>query len=281
MAIKNDNQNFFTPTSFYNLNSAGLGVWITCLVIGSVFTDLSSFWFRIIALVISLIIALSFFMKNKSWHKPANYILVVVNSALIFINASGYNSITSSSPFERLRFKTDSIKTVGFINYKNQIDWWPDVKLINKNDSLNYQVKIAERKYEGLKNQVAFLKDWIQSGISDKKSRDTLQKILYNFGTYQIDTSDMAYLKLNHAGQIKSLNTRIDSLKQELKISQNARFTYTPPDETYTIGNITMSSGKWIDSLLEQNNKLNNRLSFARANSKLDVRIFDSLIGKY
>jgi hypothetical protein len=256
--------NFYTPSNFYNLQAAGISVWIICLVIGSIFTDLSSFYFRIIAVSISLIISLSLFLKNKSWRKYYNYILIIVNGALIFINASGYNSITYSYAFDnsRLNHKKANVQQNTFFPLSNQVLWWPDYKLLAKKDSLQLETQKLERINEGLINEFGFIKDWINSTITDKKSRDTLNSVLKYIGTYHIDSSDFVFLKTRSNKYITETNKTIDSLKTALRLRPILI------SGAYTINGREISPSQYVDTLLKKN--LDLEIQLQQQGRKLD-----------
>lgn len=255
----NNPESFFTPSTLYSLPTAGIAVWISCLVIGSLITDLSSFWFRIIAFTISFLISLSLFHKNKKWRKPSHYILIFLNAALIFVNASGMNTITYSYPFENFRYKkNDSLylvntKQFGFFNFASQKNWWPDTKLINEKDSVVLRTLILEREKKGLENQFSFLKDWIQSNIKDKNSRDTLKKIFSNFGHYEMDTLDVGYLKTSFNEKENRLNKKIDSLQNVIKIKNSIEY-FT----TYEVNGKKLTAEEYVNQLLQENIEINN-----------------------
>ena len=59
--------NFITPGSLDNLSIAGVSVWLICLTVASINSNIDSFWIRIIAICISVIWSLSLFLKNKKW----------------------------------------------------------------------------------------------------------------------------------------------------------------------------------------------------------------------
>ncbi len=213
MQIKsNDPETFYTPKNFYNLNAAGFGVWIVCLVIGSVFTDISSFGFRIIALSFSLMISLSLFIRNKYGRKWYNYVLIVFNACLVFINVSGYNSITYSTAFDRSRLKQNAeANELVLFSIKNQKDWWPDNNLLNQIDSANIKIREGRLWNQALLNQLSFFKDWIQSRINNDKLKDTLNTYLDALNSYDINNIDLLNFRL-----LDSVNKQTDSLKQLL-----------------------------------------------------------------
>ena len=186
-------ENFYTPTNFYNLQAAGISVWILCLVAGSILTDLTSFWFRIIAISFSFLISLSLFIKNKYGRNWYNYILIFVNACLIFVNASGFNSITYSYAFDnsRLKSKSDIVKSASFFNLQDQKDWWPDSKLLQEFDSVKKEKHRIEELNKELLNQFSFFKDWIQTNISHKPSRDTLKTFLNSLPLYSVESLDL------------------------------------------------------------------------------------------
>ncbi|MEO9144374.1 MAG: hypothetical protein ABI237_02355 [Ginsengibacter sp.] len=262
---KSQPDDFYTPSNFYNLQAAGFSVWIICLVIASIFTDLTSLYFRIIAISFSLLISLSLFLKHKTWRRTYNYILIIVNAGLIFINASGYNSISHSYAFDNsaLNHKESTVQQNSFLSLSNQVLWWPDYQLLAKNDSLDLETKKLTRINEGLINQFGFLKDWINTTITDKKSRDTLNSVLKYIGTYRIDSSDFVYLKTSSEKYITKTNKTIDSLGLELKLRPVIR-------TGYIVNGKEISAPDYVDTLLKKNLELEIRLQVERQQRKID-----------
>src|SRR5690349_20509528 len=95
---KSDTDTFFKPASLANVNTSGFFVWIICLVFGTMYTDASAFLFRVVALAISFLIAIVITKIRTGHSKLLHCLLIIGNTALIFVNASGINTITSNAP---------------------------------------------------------------------------------------------------------------------------------------------------------------------------------------
>lgn len=269
---KNKVDNFFTPSNFYSLQSAGMAVWILCLVIGSIDTELSSYWFRIIAISVSFLISISLFFKNKTWRKWYNYILIIFNACLIFVNASGFNSITYSYAFDnsRLKQKQKDLKEASILNFRSQKLWWPDNKLLMEFNDAKQEVNDVKSINKNLLNQISYFKDWVQSNISDKKSRDTLSSFLKSFGTYDFDTSNANFTNYNSKILARGLNNKIDSLKQEL--------LRHPSTYSYIVGGKNISPSEYVDKLIQEKADLQGKLDLMRIYLPQSSKVFDSLL---
>lgn len=167
----------FLPPNTYNLPSSAFAVWIISLVAVNIIPDLTSFALKIIVLLLSLFLSISLFLKNKSWRKPYNYILILLNAALIFINASGFNSITYSYA-NRLDHTEENVRQNSFLNLSNQVLWWPDYKLLRMYDSVQIENQNLQTANQDLRNQYASLEDWIKTKITDQSTEDSLNAFL-------------------------------------------------------------------------------------------------------
>jgi hypothetical protein len=255
------------------LPTAGLAVWIVCLAVNYIVPSLPSQSFRIIAMSMSLIFSISLFIKNKSWHKVEYFILIILNAALIFVNATGLNTITTNFDQKTTESQSNSHKQIQstIFDFSKQKNWWPDVQLMAQNDSLvklNYEI---DRSNQALFNQFAFLKDWVKGSISDKSSRDTMNKILQYFGSYENDTSDLAFIKLERDQKISALNKQIDYLNQELSIRRANDYYYTVDGKNYT-------PEQYVKKLGEELSKIRYEKELLRVHLKLEDSELDSLL---
>lgn len=279
MQNKVDPDNLFKPNNFYNLNGAGLGVWLLCLVIGSVFPNTTSYHFRIIALILSLLVAIAFLFKSKKQSKFEYQLLVLFNAGLVFVNASGYNTITYNIPFERKTFHaSDSLhqneKNAGFFSFTEQKDWWPDEDMIYKNDSLEAKTALQDRTIQTLEYQIGFLRDWIQGAIKQEKKAE-YDQIRKSIGLVEYDSIDIAILGSSHSKQIELLNKQVDDLKFQLKLKEVG----------IQIDGKYLPAEVWVDTLYFRDiektleiSRLRNKLNIARTLSRIPATQFDSIV---
>lgn len=166
---------FYTPKNFFTLSGAAAGVWFFCLVIGAILpaNSLSPFLYRIIAVILSEIIAIVMVARSDD-KKPVYWFLAIFNGLLIFVNASGWNVVTSNTFFSDKTLKIDSGKIIskaGLFDF-HQIQWWENnnlylshTRLLKSNDSLKrvvsmYQNKIGELgNMGGMDNQIAYQRE--------------------------------------------------------------------------------------------------------------------------
>jgi len=176
---KKQESDFFNPKNFYTLPSSALFVWLSCLVSGYIFVNLTPSIFRVIGISFSFLVSLSLFLKQKKWRKSYHYILILANTLLIFINATGFNAITYSiANNPNLNDNKLDIKQSSFLNLSKQVLWWPDYKLIKKYDSAQVEIKNLKIENIELTNKYTFLEDWIKTKITDNKTKDSLDSFL-------------------------------------------------------------------------------------------------------
>jgi hypothetical protein len=143
-----------TNKTLYTLTGASASVWIVCLVVHSFMhkTVSNPDIYKMIALSISLLISISMIIEKKS-RKYKDWLLGIINGFLIFIYATGFNSISSNifiSPEEKSgtveKSATSRIsrplaekKLAGIFEFF-EIDWFPDKKLSQENSNLKQSV---------------------------------------------------------------------------------------------------------------------------------------------
>lgn len=241
----------FKPSTFYTLSGSAFGVWVLCLILGSIFPGLTTIGFRVVALSISQIIAIVIVIRDKRNRKRFDYwVLTIFNAALIFVNASGYNAVTYNLSFEMNRKAEDSAinNKAGLVDIINQKDWWPDKKMVSEKDSL---VKLSDSLKQinlRLFNQFAWLKDWIKSNVKDKKTRDTLSELFKYFGKVDYYYEDRLITNA-------SLRYRIDSLLLTISIMK------ANEDPYIEIGAEKYRTSAWIDTLYFRNLLNQNQIS--------------------
>ena len=176
---KDEQSDFFNPENFYTLPSSALFVWLSCLVSGYIFVHLSPSTFRVIGISFSFLVSLSLFLKQRKWRKSYHYILILANTLLIFINATGFNTITYSiANNPKLNHNEIDVKQNSFLNLSNQVLWWPDYKLLKRYDSLQVENQNLKTANQDLINQYSSLEDWIKTKIMDKSTKDSLDAFL-------------------------------------------------------------------------------------------------------
>lgn len=283
MAETQPPSNFLTPKSIDNLSIAGVSVWLICLTISSVISDLDSYWIRIIAIVTSFLWSMSLFLKNRRWNKIYNYIIILVNAVFIYINAAGINTVTRQSPFEGYGIKTElkDVKTpivkASIVNLGNQKDWYPDYQLIKFIDTLKENLAIQTFKSTQLANEFSYIKDNIDLITTNKQARENLKRFLSSFGKSNIDSSDFAIMK-------SEFQFRIDSLKRELEFLK-ANPVSTTITTTYTVDGKDISAEDLINEYFQKNADLERKnanllslVRYIRAPNKIPASAVDSLL---
>lgn len=193
---------FYSPQNFFSLNGAALAVWIFCLVIGAIFPPkyITPLQYRIVALILSELIAIIIVYRFKN-RKPEYWFLAFFNGLLIFVNASGWNVITSNTFFsdrnDILGQSKKSVTNSAFFDFR-QTNWWED-------NSLFIAHKNLIKKYDSLINVTAFY----QSEVKKYVDMDTSSVSLGPRVQFHIDSlkqellkRDSEYIRLNlqHSG---------------------------------------------------------------------------------
>lgn len=279
-------QHFATPKAIDNLSIAGLSVWAICLTVGTISNQIDSFYIRILALSFSLIWSISLFVKNKRWNKSYNYILILVNAVLIYINAAGINTVTRQSPFEgfgvqsELNVIQDRVIKGGIFSLSAQKDWYPDYKMLKYIDTLREQLAFERRNSNQFSNQFSFIRDKISYLTQNPQLQAFLLNYLKDFGKPVIDTTD---LRLN----ILSLQLKIDSLNKELETTTSTHST-TTITSFYDYNGKKISSEAMVDTLYmiinkyeENNANLKSLIRYINSNRGISEKVVDSLLKKY
>jgi hypothetical protein len=156
---------FYTAKTFFTLSGAAASVWIFCLVIGAIFpTDsITPLQYRIMAISLSEIIALLMVVRIKN-KKIESWFLAIFNGLLIFVNASGWNVITTNNFFSDKNksakisyYRNDERKKeilAGIQLFKKQIYWWQDNSTFVENRQLKNENKVLTEKIVVLKNEI-------------------------------------------------------------------------------------------------------------------------------
>lgn len=132
--------------TFYTLGGASAGVWLTCWAINYVAVDVS--WlnyktYRLIAILLSEGLAIYIMYKTKK-KESMKWLFAFLNGLLIFVNASGLNTMTASyifnpadttskNPGEAYRqFKNDGMVKAAIFPLPRMVSWWPDEELVEE-----------------------------------------------------------------------------------------------------------------------------------------------------
>jgi len=188
--------NFYTPKSFFSLNGAAVAVWIFCLVVGSIFPprSITPIQYRIIAITLSEIIALIIVFRSRN-RKLEYWFLAIFNGILIFVNASGWNVITSNSFFSDRSDSTPKPPSKAALLNIPQIHWWESNSLFVENRHL-------QQKYDSLVNVTYVYKEKVKEYIDltddntpiTKRSEfiiDSLKRELLKVDSYKTQYSRM------------------------------------------------------------------------------------------
>lgn len=275
--------NFITPESIDNLSIAGVSVWLICLTITSIASNLESFWVRIIAILIALIWSVSLFIKNKRWNKRSNYILVIVNAVLIYVNAAGLNTVTRQSPFEGYGVKAslenskEKVVKSEFYNLEQQKDWNPDYKVFEYIDSLQVSLNYEKQVSSYLSNDFSYIKDNVNNITDNAKLRDNLKKYLRDFGKSKMDSTSLGILK-------NEFQKKIDSLIQELRfreanpIVKSEYATYTIDGKEITSSELLVKYVSEVGDLRADNSSLVNLLNYVKGQKTVPVALIDTAL---
>jgi len=131
---------FYTPKTFFTLNGAAAAVWFLCLMLGAIFppNSITPLQYRLVAVLFSELIAIMM-VYNSENKKPLYWFLAFFNGLLIFVNASGWNVVTSNSFFSDKPTTSYPRKkkpvTASILNL-NQIQWWDNNLLFISNKRL-------------------------------------------------------------------------------------------------------------------------------------------------
>lgn len=260
--LLNGKADLFSPKTFYNLSGAAFGVWIACLVLNTLFPSITPFHYRIIAFILAQIIAIVIVLKNAIHRKQIQYwVLSFFNAALIFTHASGYNAVTYNLSFEKgLHYDSGAVTKANLFNLNDQVNWWPDTKLIDDIKVLNKKnIDLIERN-KALQNQYSYIRDWTISNISNVKDREKLLTLLSNFGKSDPELNGNDVEIRNAESEIEKINLRFsrDSALTQLQI---AKLNSNP---TIQIDGVILTRDEFLDSLIIETTNLRVELSQSR-----------------
>ncbi|MFB9107792.1 hypothetical protein [Flavobacterium gyeonganense] len=187
-------EDFYKSTNFYTLAGTAGAVWLLCIVIGSldIHNNLEPLYYRIIALVFSMLISIIMTLKKTSI-KTEYWLFAFFNGLLIFVNASGINAITSNSKFG---YSNENNRTAAGINnsslnlasifpfeLKNR-NWWENNDLFLENKKLKKENEsLLRSKMEIVNKQKVLLlrfKDSISNLSTEKTDTINANNVLKN-----------------------------------------------------------------------------------------------------
>ena len=150
---------FYTASTFFTLSGIAGAVWLFCLVLSnfeSVDAYLDAEMYRLIALTLSLILAIMMLLRQKIKKKMEHWLFAFFNALLIFINASGLNAIQNNLSFvDEVTVQESSIFPLAMIPFfKNNVSWWPDKTLVTENKNLKVENDILKQKITQIKNKI-------------------------------------------------------------------------------------------------------------------------------
>src|SRR6185503_4460817 len=156
--------------TFYTLGGASAGVWLTCWAINYVAVDVS--WlnyktYRLIAIMLSEGLAIYIMYKTKK-KESMKWLFAFLNGLLIFINASGLNTMTASYIFNPADADTvkgkadeahlrlnDQMAKAAIFPLPRMMSWWPDEKLVNDFKEVKKENTALATENHELKNVIA------------------------------------------------------------------------------------------------------------------------------
>ena len=156
--------------TFYTLGGASAGVWLTCWAINYVAVDVS--WlnyktYRLIAILLSEGLAIYIMYKTKK-KESMKWLFAFLNGLLIFINASGLNTMTASYIFNPADTATvkgkadeahlrlnDHMAKAAIFPLPRMMSWWPDEKLVNDFKEVKQENTVLATENHELKNVIA------------------------------------------------------------------------------------------------------------------------------
>jgi hypothetical protein len=262
--IDSPNKVIVTPTELltnktvYTLTGASASVWIICLVVHSILhkTVNSPDIYKVIALCLSLLISLSV-VFNKKKKKYEDWLLSVINGFLIFIYATGFNSISKNIFLEEDKVtldQVDSMKATSSITQPNlqlaglaylfEIDWFPNKHLVKENkilknsiDSLSKainQIRMIQENDSVLITENNKLKQRIHElKEKNKADNEVIRSVTSSTAKDKIidqlsnEASELRNTNSNLRSQLTSTKTnyKVDSLRQSINklISQQKK----------------------------------------------------------
>ena len=280
--------------SFYTLGGASAGVLLTCWAINYVAVDVS--WlnyktYRLIGVLLSEAFAVYIMYKTKK-KDSMKWLFAFLNGLLIFVNASGLNVMTSSYIFSTadstantaLRYQQQypgagSIQLAGIFPLPRMISWWPDEKLIAKNQELVEKTKTLDSANTELKTQLKNTDD-VRTGTF-LRQKDSLQ-LEINSLTEQLNGKQKQIddLILSAQGSTNTLQQKLTECIKERDKKNDALISCQTSNRNLTIKNqdlqsklndcndeLSKSNGD-KDQLSNRVNDLTQQLSASRSNQQ-------------
>ncbi|HET9744096.1 MAG TPA: hypothetical protein VFP97_00200 [Chitinophagaceae bacterium] len=236
--------------TFYTLGGASAGVWLTCWAINYVAVDVS--WlnyktYRLIAILLSEALAIYIMYKTKK-KESMKWLFAFLNGLLIFVNASGLNTMTASYIFDptdttavkntgdaHRQLQNNSIMKAAIFPFPRMVSWWPDKKLVEE--------------YEGVKQENVTLAAENQELKTVMAAGDEGSKVL-------LSKNDSLVLVIN------SMQMTIDDRQKQID------------QLTETIRNGSDDFSKRLSECMEERTRINNelracQLSVSQANASI------------
>lgn len=156
--------------TFYTLGGASAGVWLTCWAINYVAVDVS--WlnyktYRLIAILLSEALAIYIMYKTKK-KESMKWLFAFLNGLLIFVNASGLNTMTASYIFNPAdttaakntdgayrHFQNNSVMKAAIFPLPRMVAWWPDEELVEEYEDVKQENVTLLTENQELKTVVA------------------------------------------------------------------------------------------------------------------------------
>lgn len=156
--------------TFYTLGGASAGVWLTCWAINYVAVDVS--WlnyktYRLIAILLSEGLAIYIMYKTKK-KESMKWLFAFLNGLLIFVNASGLNTMTASYIFNPSdtttakaagdayrQFQNNSVMKAAIFPFPRMVSWWPDEELVEEYEVTKRENRTLTAENHELKAVVA------------------------------------------------------------------------------------------------------------------------------
>ena len=156
--------------TFYTLGGASAGVWLTCWAINYVAVDVS--WlnyktYRLIAILLSEALAIYIMYKTKK-KESMKWLFAFLNGLLIFVNASGLNTMTASYIFnpsdtttakntgEAYReLQNKGVMKAAIFPLPRMVSWWPDEELVEEYEETKQENVTLTAENQELKTFVA------------------------------------------------------------------------------------------------------------------------------
>ena len=155
--------------TFYTLGGASAGVWLTCWAINYVAVDVS--WlnyktYRLIAILLSEGLAIYIMYKTKK-KASMKWLFAFLNGLLIFINASGLNTMTASYIFNPTdttaknagdayrQIKNNGVMKAAIFPLPRMVSWWPDEELVEEYEVIKKENLTLATENREIKNVLA------------------------------------------------------------------------------------------------------------------------------